>query len=35
MSIIEKVSDLGEKFYALEEINYEAEVEKALGGLGL
>ncbi|MCM4170109.1 ABC transporter ATP-binding protein [Arenibacter sp. TNZ] len=34
MSIIEKVSDLGEKFYALEEINYEAEVEKALGGLG-
>ena len=34
MSIIEKVSDLGEKFYALEEINYEAEVEKALRGLG-
>jgi ATP-binding cassette subfamily F protein 3 len=34
MNIIEKVSDLGEKFYALEEINYEAEVEKALRGLG-
>ncbi|MCK0145170.1 ATP-binding cassette domain-containing protein [Arenibacter sp. F26102] len=34
MSIIEKVSDLGEKFYSLEEINYEAEVEKALRGLG-
>lgn len=34
MQIIEKVSDLGEKFYALEEINYEAEVEKALRGLG-
>ncbi|MDO6603224.1 ABC-F family ATP-binding cassette domain-containing protein [Arenibacter palladensis] len=34
MSIIEKVSELGEKFYALEEINYEAEVEKALRGLG-
>lgn len=34
MRIIEKVSDLGEKFYALEDINYEAEVEKALRGLG-
>jgi len=34
MAIIEKVSDLGEKFYALEEINYDAEVEKALKGLG-
>ncbi|MBD0833158.1 ABC-F family ATP-binding cassette domain-containing protein [Aestuariibaculum sediminum] len=34
MNIIEKVSDLGEKFYALEEINYDAEVEKALRGLG-
>lgn len=34
MSIIEQVSDLGEKFYALEEVNYDAEVEKALGGLG-
>lgn len=34
MKIIERVSDLGEKYYALEEINYEAEVEKALKGLG-
>jgi len=34
MKIIEKVSDLGEKFYALEEVNYDAEVEKALKGLG-
>lgn len=34
MAIIEKVSDLGEKFYALEEVNYDAEVEKALKGLG-
>jgi ATP-binding cassette subfamily F protein 3 len=34
MSIIEKVSDLGEKFYALEDVNYDAEVEKALRGLG-
>ncbi|MBU2996985.1 ATP-binding cassette domain-containing protein [Cellulophaga baltica] len=34
MSLIQRVSDLGEKYYALEDINYEAEVEKALGGLG-
>lgn len=34
MSLIEKVSDLGEKFYAIEEVNYDAEVEKALKGLG-
>ena len=34
MAIIEKVADLGEKFYALEDINYDAEVEKALKGLG-
>ncbi|MFD0837051.1 ABC-F family ATP-binding cassette domain-containing protein [Mariniflexile aquimaris] len=34
MSVIEKVSDLGEKYYALEDVNYDAEVEKALGGLG-
>ena len=34
MAIIEKVADLGEKFYALEEVNYDAEVEKALKGLG-
>ena len=30
MNIITKVSDLGEKYYALEDINYDAEVEKAL-----
>jgi len=34
MSIIERVTDLGEKFYQIEEINYDAEVEKALKGLG-
>ena len=34
MSIIERVSDLGEKYYALEDVNYDAEVEKALKGLG-
>lgn len=34
MKLIERVSDLGEKYYALEEVNYEAEVEKALKGLG-
>lgn len=34
MKIIERVSDLGETYYALEEVNYEAEVEKALKGLG-
>jgi ATP-binding cassette subfamily F protein 3 len=34
MKIIEKVSDLGESFYAIEEVNYDAEVEKALKGLG-
>jgi ATP-binding cassette subfamily F protein 3 len=34
MGIIEKVTELGEKFYAIEEINYDAEVEKALQGLG-
>lgn len=34
MQIIQKVSDLGEKYYALEDINYDAEVEKALIGLG-
>lgn len=34
MSIIEQVADLGEKYYALEEVNYDAEVEKALKGLG-
>jgi ATP-binding cassette subfamily F protein 3 len=34
MKLIQKASDLGEKYYAQEEINYEAEVEKALAGLG-
>ncbi len=34
MQLIQKVSDLGEKYYALEDVNYDAEVEKALGGLG-
>jgi ATP-binding cassette subfamily F protein 3 len=32
--LIEKVSELSEKFYAIEEINYEAAVEKVLLGLG-
>ncbi|MEZ0005625.1 ATP-binding cassette subfamily F protein 3 [Flavobacterium sp. 28YEA47A] len=34
MKLIERVSDLSEKFYAIEEVNYEAEVEKILMGLG-
>jgi len=34
MNIISQVSDMGEKYYSLEEVNYEAEVEKALVGLG-
>jgi len=34
MKIIERVSDLGETYYALEDVNYDAEVEKALKGLG-
>jgi len=33
-SLIEQVSTLSEKFYAIEEINYDAEVEKILIGLG-
>jgi ATP-binding cassette subfamily F protein 3 len=32
--IIEKVSELSEKYYSIEEINYEAEVEKVLVGMG-
>lgn len=32
--LIERVSELSEKFYAIEEINYEAEVEKVLKGMG-
>lgn len=34
MKLIEKVSELSEKFYSIEEANYEAEVEKVLKGLG-
>src|SRR5690606_565671 len=34
MKLIERVSELGELYYALEEVNYDAEVEKALLGLG-
>jgi ATP-binding cassette subfamily F protein 3 len=34
MAIISKAADLGERYYSLEEINYDAEVEKALKGLG-
>lgn len=34
MKLIERVSELSEKFYAIEEVNYEAEVEKILKGLG-
>ena len=34
MKLIERVSDLSEKFYAIEEVNYEAEIEKILIGLG-
>lgn len=33
-SIIEQVSTLSEKFYSIEEINFDAEVEKILIGLG-
>lgn len=34
MKLIEESSDLGEKFYSLEDVNYDAEVEKTLLGLG-
>ena len=34
MKLIEKVSELSEKYYSIEEVNYEAEVEKILKGLG-
>jgi ATP-binding cassette, subfamily F, member 3 len=33
-ALIDRVSTLSEKFYAIEEINYDAEVEKILIGLG-
>ena len=32
--IIEQVSELSEKFYSIEEVNYDAEIEKTLFGLG-
>ncbi|MBP6386262.1 MAG: ABC-F family ATP-binding cassette domain-containing protein [Pseudarcicella sp.] len=34
MNVIERVSELSEKFYSVEETNYDAEVEKTLLGLG-
>ena len=34
MALIERVSTLSEKFYAIEEINYDADIEKTLIGLG-
>ncbi|MFZ1704502.1 MAG: ABC-F family ATP-binding cassette domain-containing protein [Saprospiraceae bacterium] len=34
MTLIEKVSELGEKYYALDDVNFDAEVEKTLLGLG-
>ncbi len=34
MKLIERVSELSEKYYAIEEVNYEAEIEKVLKGLG-
>ena len=34
MAIIEQVTEIGEKYYQLEDVNYDAEVEKALKGLG-
>jgi ATP-binding cassette subfamily F protein 3 len=34
MLLIERVSELSEKFYSIEEVNYDAEVEKVLKGLG-
>lgn len=34
MKLIERVSELSEKFYSIEEINYDGEVEKVLKGMG-
>ena len=34
MKLIERVSELSEKYYSIEEINYDGEVEKTLKGLG-
>lgn len=34
MQLVEKVSELGEQYYAIEDINFDAEIEKTLIGLG-
>jgi len=34
MDLIQKVTDISEKFYAIEEVNYDAEIEQTLKGLG-
>ena len=34
MELLERVSTLSEKFYSIEEINYDADIEKTLLGLG-
>ena len=34
MKLIEQVIELGGKYYSIEDVNYDAEVEKALRGLG-
>jgi ATP-binding cassette, subfamily F, member 3 len=34
MELIQKVTDLSEKFYAIEEVNYDAQIEQTLKGLG-
>ena len=34
MELIQKVTDVSEKFYAIEEVNYDAEIEQTLKGLG-
>ena len=34
MAIIEKVSELGDRYYSIEEVNYDEEIEKTLLGLG-
>jgi ATP-binding cassette subfamily F protein 3 len=34
MELIQRVTDLSEKYYAIEEVNYDAEIEMTLKGLG-
>jgi ATP-binding cassette subfamily F protein 3 len=34
MKIIERVTELGEKYYSIEEVNFDSEIELALQGLG-